>query len=465
MANGTTTQQPNPAQLANLFLQYARDDFSAIQNGSLAQGSAGGASAGKMTWDNPVQDYAAWAYEISVQVRLPIALTLAAGASCYLSPWAPFSSMLNQLLIGGAESIPPVSAVPFWLDELTWGRDVDTADYGPASQNVQSSTLLTAGLPNYTTAQQQLAFGVWEWDNTDVTTGPVYAPYNVTSTGYLVPGQKINNAGTAAVTNNYLFVFKYRMLLGRKMYGRMMEDISGCIPLGDPSSRPLLNLSVNSLVGNQPENNMFVNAAGGAVSAVTGFAGNTTATANVQWVAKTLDQLPQALAGKIPPPKVLMALEVDTNQGYAVPNAGQYIKLQVRTSMIYHKTFYCLVNAQMPVTPDYFSFWYSDNRQNAREEFDSTQNTMQELSVRYHKSYSRFLPWGTEVHDFVGGRLPETPKETPYRGLITPSTSLASMAGLKPYPAAQGVLRIPTGTVINQAYCTTYSFGMVPVAY
>lgn len=457
-----TKSAPTPAQLANLFLQYARDDFSAIQNGSLATGSAGGASAGKLTWDNPVQDYSAWAYEISGQVSLPVSLTLPASASVLVSPYAPWSAMLVQLLIGGAESIPPVSLVPFWLDEMTSARDQDTAYYGPD----QDITASTGSSPLALTRFPQL-----EWDSSDITTGPVLAPLTtVASTGTAYPGQTITNAGTAQIVNTYLFTFRFRMLLGRKMYGRVMEDLSGCVPLGDPSSRPLLNLSVNTLVGTQPENCLFIPLVG-APTAATGYSGHATTTANVCWVSKTLDQLPQALAGQIPPPKVLMALEVDTNSGYAIPNAGQLVKLQVRTSMIYHKTFYIMINGTgagigaQPVTADYFGFWYSDNAQNAREVFDSTQNTFQELGNRYRKSYNRYLPKGVNVHDFIGGRFPEFPRETPYKGLITPSTSLAAMAGLKPYPAAQGVLRIPTGTTIYSAYCTTYSFGMVPVAY
>ena len=452
----TATQAPTPQQLANLFLQYARDDFSAIQNGSLATGSAGGQSAGKLTWDNPVQDYAAWAYEISGQVNLPVTLTMPVSSSVVLSPYAPWSGMLVSLYIGGSESIPPVSLVPFWLDELTSARDQDPGQYGPNNISAASSGAGTA-------AATQKYYPEWEWDGTDLTNGPLYAPLSITPSGgapAVGPGGTVTNSGTGSVTWTYTFTFRFRMILGRKMYGRVMEDLSGCVPLGDPSARPLLNLSVNTLIGTQPENALFVNASGAVTAATDG-----ATTANVCWVSKTLDQLPQALAGKIPPPKVLMALEVDTNSGYAIPNAGQFAKLQVRTSMIYHKTFYVLVNGQAPVTPDYFGFWYSDNAQNAREVFDVTQNTMQELYNRYRKSYNRYLPKGCNVHDFVGGRFPEFPKETPYRGLITPSTALAAMAGLKPYPAAQGVIRIPQGTSINGAYCTTYSFGMVPVAY
>lgn len=453
LSTKTTQNAPTPAQLANLFLQYARDDFSAIQNGTGVSGSSGGASSCKFTWDNPVQDYAAWCYEISMQINLPITLVVGSSSSVVVSPYAPYSALILQLLVGGAESIPSMSAVPFWIDEVTWARGQDPAVYGP-SQNITKSSGST------TTAQiAQAYFGQWEWDGSDITTGSANVPpFTITTSSGQVPypGATISTAGTYT----YVFTFRVRMLLGRKMYGRVMEDLSGCIPLGDPSARPLLNLAVNTLVGTQPENNLFVNPTGTITATTT-----SAPTANVVWVAKTLDQLPQALNGKIPPPKCLMALEVDTNSGYAVPNAGQYAKLQVRTAMIYHKTIYALVNGGLPVTPDYFGFWYSDNAQNAREVFDATQNTMQELYNRYRKCYDRYLPKGINIHDFVGGRFPEFPRETPYKGLITPSTSLAAMAGLKPYPAAQGVIRIPSGTSISSAYCTTWSFGMVPVSY
>ena len=440
MANSAPTQ-PTPQDIAYLFLQYAREDFSAIQNGTGPLGVSGGTQ--NFTWDTPVQDYAAWATDIQLLVYLPVTITVPASGSYTWSPYAPYNLLIANLLIGGSESIPPVSLVPFWLDTITnYHSGYDQTLYGPG--NPVAGPTIPA---------------VWLDDGSSVDTAPAGAPAAAIP---VTPGSTYTNSGTASVTQNYTFVFYVDMRLARNLYARKQENLVGAVPLGDPSSRPLLNVKVGQLVGTQPENNAIVSASSG----VTATTSTTTAgTVRALWQSRTLDQLPPALAGGIPTPQVMMALEIDTNSGYAVPNAGQFAKLQIRTAMLYHKRFEVLVNNESPIDPDYTGLWYSDNRSNARYEFDDQSNTLWPKYMQYQRRYGRYLPKGVTVHDLIGGADPEVPMFTPYRGLVTPSVALANMAGLKAYPAAQTVTRVKSGTALTNAYVTTYDFGLVPVAY
>lgn len=436
----TQTSQVTPQDIAYLFLQYAREDFSAIQNGTGPLNVSGGTQL--FTWDTPVQDYAAWCTSIDLLVYLPITVTVPAGASYSWSPFLPYNLLLTNLLIGGSESIPPVTLVPFWLDDITSRRDWDQMLYGPG--NPVAGPVIPA---------------VWLDDGSSVDTAPAGSPAAALP---VTPGSTFTNSGTATVTQNYTFVFYARMQMARNLYARRQENLVGAVPLGDPSSRPLLNVRVAQLVGTQPENNPIINASSG----VTATTSTTTAgTVRALWKSRTLDQLPPSLAGGIPTPQVMMALELDTNSGYAIPNSGQFAKLQIRTAMLYHKRFEVLVNDQGVTDPDYTALWYSDNRSNARYEFDDQTNTLWAKYMKYQKDYGRYLPKGVTVHDFIGGADPEVPMFTPYRGIITPSVALANLANLKPYPAAQTVTRIKNGTAVTNAYVTTYDFGLVPVSY
>lgn len=439
MANNQQVQV-TPQDIAYLFLQYAREDWSAIQNATGPLSNAGGSTA--FTWDNPVQDYSAWATEIELLCNIHVTVTTPASQGYTWSPFTPYNMLTVSLLIGGSESIPPVTLVPFWLDEITSkGNGFDPMNYGP-SNPVAGPTIPA----------------VWLDDGSSVTNGSGSPAAALPIT----PGAAYTNSTTVAVVQNYNFIWYSRMILARNLYARRQENLVGAIPLGDPSSRPLLNVKLSSLVGIQPENNPIVSAGAG----VTATSASTNAPlVRAQWAARTLDQLPQSLAGGIPTPQVMMALELDTNSGYAVPNAGQFAMLQMRTSMLYHKRFEILVNNQATQDPDYTALWYSAARSNARYEFDALGNNLPAKYRQYQRRYGRFLPNGVTVHDFIGGSVPEVPMFTPYKGLVTPSVALANLANIKPYPAAQTVTRIPSGTSLTNAYATTYDFGLVPVAY
>lgn len=444
---------PTPQQIAFLFLQYAREDFSAIQNASWGTTANSGTLG---TWDTPTQDYAAWCTSIDLMCSIPVTITIPAGQGYTISQFAPFTLLQASLLIGGSESIPPISLVPFWLDEITQrGDGYDPAAYGPLNASNQVTIPVSGGT---TSANwQNDGSGGYQQGTTTPTSEVLGWNFPV------APGTVYTNSTTASVTQNYTFTFYSRILLARNLFFRKVENLAGAVPMGDPASRPLLNLKLSpTLVGTQPENCFLTNAGAGVT--VTGGA-STAPFVRAQWTSRTLDQLPPSLQGGIPTPQVLMALEVDTNSGYAIPNAGQFAKLQIRSAMIYHKRFHVVVNDQQPTDPDYSGLWYSDSQANARYAFDAQSNTLQNYYRKVQRTYGRYLPKGVVVQDYIGGDYPLSPRETPYRGLITPSVSLAGLANLKPYPAAQSVVRLASGTTMSNAYATTYDFGLVPVAY
>jgi hypothetical protein len=454
----TTTNQPSPQEITYNWLRYSKDNFISVQNGTATTANPGGQSAARFNWDTDTPRNPFWCWAIGFQFNVQVAVTIPASGSVVLSPLAPYSGIGVQLTIGGGQAIQPMSLVPFWLDELTSRRNNDWAQYGPFQGiNQASSGAALGGKSN--------AFFIneWEWDGSDYKGGTngVIEPLSIidTSLNPYIPGQTINNTTTAAETLTLNFRFQAWMQLGRKLYGRNLEDLTGCIPMGDPANRPTLYVNIQQLLGTFPESNMFVNGSTG-VSVVTG---NVAPTCQLIWICKELDQLPDNVS--VGTPKVLSAMEVNTNGGFAIQNAGQFVNMIFDTAMVYNKRFHVLVNNQLPISADYFGVWYSENQANNRYYYDGTQNNMQEYFRTTRRAYGRYMPKGIYVADLVGGNFPEFPRETPYRGEIVTSTTLAGLTGLKPYPNAQTTIRIPSGTPMSSAYCTTYSFGTVPVSY
>jgi hypothetical protein len=453
----TAQQQQSPQEITYNWLRYARDDYTSVQNGVFPISNQGSQSA-RANWDVTTPANPFWAWAIAMQFNLTLALSIPASGSVTISPLFPYSAIGVQLTIGGGQAIQPMSLVPFWLDEMTSKREWDSVMLGPNNAINQYSSLSTPGAPQ---AMNQLAN--WNWDGSDlVESAGIMPALEIVdgSNNKYYPGQTITNAGT--VVENLILTVKFRawMQLGRKLYGRQLEDLTGCVPLGDPANRPTLYVNVNPLVGNQPEAVGFISATGGVTCATSGV---TPSTCNLIWVSKALDQLPDGVS--VGTPKVLSAIEWNTNAGLAIPNAGQFVNLIFDTAMVYNKRFHVLVNNQLPISADYFAVWYSENQANARWIHDATLNNMQEYFRKQLRAYGRYLPKGIYNADLVGGEFPEFPRETPYRGEIVTSTTLAQLTGLKPYPNAQTTIRIPSGTVMNGAYCVTFSLGTVPVAY
>lgn len=454
----STAQAPSPQEITYNWLRYARDNFSSVQNGTAIPGSPGGQAVCRFNWDVDTPRNPFWCYAIAFQFNITVDLSIPAGGSVTISPYAPYSGVGVMLTIGGGQAIQPMSLVPFWLDEITSRRNFDWTMYGPQQQLDNPSR----------TSQSMVSMqqnNAWVWDGTDYVGGTngILDPMTIIdSNGALYrPGQTITNSGSSAQALVLTFKFQAWMQLGRKLYGRNLEDLTGCIPMGDPANRPTLYVNVQTLLGNFPEQNMFVGATNSATTATT----DTTISPTCQciWVCKELDQLPDGVS--VGTPKVLSALEVNTNGGFSVQNAGQFINLIFDTAMVYNKRFHIMVNNQLPASADYYGLWYSENQSNARWYFDGTLNNMQEYFRLTRKRYGRNMPQGVYICDVVGGEFPEFPKETPYRGEIVTSTTLAGLTGLKPYPNAQTTLRYPAGTAMSSAYVNTFSFGTVPVSY
>jgi hypothetical protein len=451
--------QPSPQEITYNWLRYSKDNFISVQNGTAPINNQGGQSAARFNWDTDTPRNPFWCWAMGFQFNIEVDVNIPAGGSVILSPFAPYSGIGVQLTIGGGQAIQPMSLVPFWLDELTSRRNYDWINPGPAQALNQPS-----GNQGLGAAGALYNIPEWQWDGSDYKGGTngIIEPLSIkdTASNLYVPGQTISNAGTTAETLKLVFRFQAWMQLGRKLYGRQLEDLTGCIPMGDPANRPTLYVNIQSLVGTFPESNMFISASSGVTA--------TTDTVNAPtcqliWICKELDQLPDNVA--VGTPKVLSALEVNTNGGFAIQNAGQFANLIFDTAMVYNKRFHVLVNNQLPISADYFGVWYSENQANNRYFYDGTQNNMQEYFRTTHRAYGRNMPKGTYIADLVGGNFPEFPRETPYRGEIVTSTTLAGLTGLKPYPNAQTTIRIPSGTPMSGAYCTTYSFGTVPVSY
>jgi hypothetical protein len=460
----SNAQAPSPQEITYGWLRYAKDDYTSVQNGTAPFSSAGGQSAARFNWDVDTPRNPFWAYAIGFQFNLTINLSIPAGGSVVLSPFAPYSGIGVQLTIGGGQAIQPMSLVPFWLDELTSRRDNDWTQYAPSQVMNADSAASVPGVP------QSMTFNPdWAWDGSDMVGGTngVIQPLSITdaSGAKYTPGQAIPNSGGTVLALVLTIKFQAWMQLGRKLYGRNLEDLTGCIPMGDPANRPTLNVNIANLVGTFPEQNMFVQAGSGAslASAMTSPNPANPCTCQTIWICKQLDQLPDNVS--VGTPKVLSALEVNTNGGFAIQNAGQFVNMIFDTAMVYNKRFHVLVNNQLPMTADYFGIWYSENQSNARHFWNGQDNNMQEYFRRIRRVYGRYLPKGVYVADLVGGEFPEFPRETPYRGEIVTSTTLAGLTGLKPYPNAQTTIRIPAGSPMTAAYVNTYSFGTVPVSY
>lgn len=435
--NGAKPAQITPGQLAELFLKYARTYPGIVQVGNVAAGQAGGPQS-TVVWNKDVPTAPSWADAIVVQVTLPITLTLPANSTATVSPWFPFPAFAHNLVLGGAPPFAtPISGVPFWLDEITSRSEAyDTSDNDPTD------------IP-----------AAWR-DNGGSAVGVGTNPNYGFSLAGITPGGTVVNSGTAATNTNYTLVFRYRINLGRSWHNRQNPNLYGMIPLGDPMNRPRLDMYLNSLVGNQPENNLFQDIGNkGITAAVT--AGQQ-ATVTLCWESKSLDILPSGVT--VPSPMVGMGLAINSNQ-QAVQNAGQLAQIQHRAAMLYTKVFHLVINNQAPVDPDYFGLWITGEEQSARWEYDVNQSNYWKYYDDVHRKYGRYLPNGTLVADFIGGEDPSSPYETLYDGVMSPDVTYAAIAGIAATPAMYTATRVPNGVTMAGAYVRTYSFGLVSVPY
>lgn len=428
-----TSNQHAAEQAANAeFLQYAAHLPRPTLTGSIASGSAGGANS-PVVWSRPLPVVPRWVTEIELDVTLPYTLTIPAGATVRVSPYAPWSALQNRLTIAGSPPWDYVSLVPFWLDRVIRRRNFDPA-IGVPDQAVTFADTFLGGLP-----PAQVDKGSW-----------IFSTGNNT----FEPGQAITNGGTAAETITGTLQFVATIKLQRRP-----DMMFGTIPNGDPQDRPDLEMQLSPLVGPQPENSLVQDINNSGATMVLSSAG----TVNATWHSAGLDQLPNGVQPTVPTVGLGWSINSFTTP---VQNAGQIIPVAHNTAMLYQCIMQFLVNGQQPIDADYFGLWLTGEQTNARWEYDAVGlNNYASYFKKIKDTYGRWLPQGLHLADLVGGDNPEHPSDTPYIGIMSPDESYAAAFGIAFTPAMSTALRVPAGTNMNGGYIRTYTFGLVEVPY
>lgn len=438
-----TATQHAQAQSANQeFLTYASSVPKPSILGSIASGASGGPQY-PVVWSRVLPVVPRWVDSIDLFVSLPYTISIPAGATVMVSPFAPYCVLQQKLTIAGSPPWDYVSLVPHYLDQITRRRSWD-----PSAGPLFGQQPLTGGLtPAYTVSGNQQDPGG--------AGGQAIAETFVFDLGNsnLVPGQTIHNTGTVAQTITGTMTFTARIPLQRQPGATF-----GMIPNGDPQDRPDLEIFLSPLVGTQPENSLiqdYTNS--GATASLTG-TGNVYAV----WNSKGLDILPAGVKPAAPTVGLGWAINSFTT---AVQNSGQTFNINHQAAMLYQKILHILVTDQQVQDGDYFGLWITGEQQNARWEYDSAQNNIQSYWKMIQEVYGRFLPSGLFVADFVSGVNPDNPAQTPYNGAMSPDESYAAAFGVAFTPAMATALRFPAGTTMTNAYVRTYSMGYVEVPY
>ncbi len=420
-------------QAANaLFLRYASSVPEPTVIGTIASGTAGGGTA-QVVWNVPqVPVTPTWVERIDLFVQIPYQITVPAGATIYVSPFAPWCMLMNTFTIAGSPPWEQVSLVPFWLNEITRRRRYDFFDPGVPFLTHGTST------PTWGVGQD---YGTWEFD---------------TGNANVIPGAAITNSGTAAET--IAGTFQFHALIRLKQ--RRMA-LFGCVPNGQPKNRPLLQMYLNDLVGGNPENNFIQDPNASGATCVTTAA----STIYAVWRSLGTDILPAGVQINNPPVVGLGWTVISQNP--AVPNANSLSagSVQLQTAMLYEKVFTIWVNNEQVVRTDYFGLWWTGQRNNARWEYDASLNNFQDYYARTQEIYGRSFPEGVFFSDFQSGDWPEDPSASPYEARMTPDLAYAQAFGIAATPAMQIVGRIPSGTTMKNGYVRTYELGWTEVAY
>lgn len=443
---GGATQPPPSAQPPPVdpFLRYARSQPLPVQVGSVPAGNTGGLATSIVAWNpNNIPEVPAWCSEIDLICSLPVSITIPAGKSVTMSPWAPYSALSAQMILAGSPEWPNnCSLVPFWWDELISNGGFDPMGVGPvtvADFDAQKTGQITS----------------W-FDRGPAATAPSFGTGSTT----ILPGQTVTNGGTVAETLHVVLVWVSRIRFQRK---RM--KMWGMIPLGDPQNRPVLRLQLNALIGPNPENNLIQDTtpASGSTAAVDTAGLAVTAV----YRAKSLDVLPQSVQN-LQQPAVALGLNVTYDNSFQIQNAGAMLWQYQRTAQIYTAIMHGFVNGNNPASPidvDYFGLWLTQNQATARWAYDAAAGTIQDYYTDLYHRYKRYLPKGVFIADLDHGMVPEIPRETPYNALMSPDTSYAAAAGVAATPNMATAFRIPNGTSMAAAYAAIYTFGLVRVPY
>ena len=417
----TPQSQASQAQAAlNSYLAIAPTKKYAIQ-GTLASGSAGG-GASNVTWTENIPIIPAFCTSVDYEITLTVTPTFTTGTPTW-SNFAPYCAINNQFTLGGAPPWPYTELTAFYLDEVMHRRNWDPAYSGLGGQGLASNA------------------------------NPAFAntlDYGVSGS---IPSFGANPGSTVTTGTAKTFQFTVRQQFQRKRH-----LLWGAIPFGDPENRPSNLISLNSLVGNNPEQNLIL--AGG---------GNATATITSQMVVKAIynlsyiDLLPPSV-GQPPAPAVGYGLQVTPSSPSGL-TAGNIFKITHRNAQVYTAMHHILVNNALPIQADYFGLWDDQDQQSARWSYDNSVNTFNNYFTDYHRVYGKYPMTGVYTAELDDGVFPEVPSVTPYRGLMSPDASYAQAFDLPVTPAMTTALRIPSTDTATNPYVRTYEFGLVRVPY
>ena len=427
----TPTDANTEQAILNLFLTYARRQFHISQSGSIPSGSSGGTSAAQATFTpSTIEQDAVYADSIDMFVTLPITLTVPAGGSCIVSPYAPYSSLQTKFVVGGASRFDYLAGTVHYLDEIT-----SYSFYDPAMSYPNSYGAISGG-----------------WDNGSSQASPGWYPNNDGS-GAFQPGATISNTGTASTNISGTIQFRVRVRLRRRR-----PNLWGCVPLGDPQNVPQLFVQLGALVGTDPVNNLFTKASAGVSASLS-------AAASVLAVFPNLgiDVLPAGVP--VPEPLMQMAYAVNYNGSTPITTAGTIIPVSFKTDMLYDKIFLCLQNNQQAQAADYFGLWLTNKQGSARWAFDAANNSYQNLFTNYHEVYKRYFPVGCLINDMYSGRDPEFPGTTPTKAALSPNSEYAAIEGVPPAPLMTEAFRIPSGTTLTSPKLGIFELGVQSAAY
>ncbi len=417
MANARTVNAPT--NVAADFLKIAVNRDITIQ-GSVPTGAVGGGSS-NVTWQDVVPTVPGILYEIEYQITFSVTLTIAtSGQSATVSPFAPYSAWGNLVTLGGAPPWSLTEFTPWYLDEITNRTNWDPAypglgnDSSPAGLNLDQ--------------------------------GPSAISYGT------APGTThTSTTANQTFTDTFTFVVRQRLQQKRSL-------LYGAIPMGDPENKIRNITQLLPLVGNNPEQNLYINA-GASVTAALASA----ATVNAVYKVKYIDLLP-ATDTKIPLPAIKYGVQWNANS-QDIQNAGALYKYYHRDAMAYLKILTLLINDQAQQRADYWSIWDTQEQKSARWEYDASQNTFQSYFTNFHEVYRRYPLKGLYVVDNVSGEYPEVPQVTPYNAIMSPDANYAEAFDVAVTPAMTTTIRVPSGTSMTNAYQRVYSKGLVSVAY
>lgn len=438
MTTTTATQAPqaqtqaNPAAAAiALFLAYARTNNYPVLVGSIPSGSAGGSVASQVTWNpSTIPQTAGFAEDIWLFCTLPISLVLAATTgTATVSPYAPYNVLATYFSIAGQNQWPQYTpGTPFWADELTSRSWWDPAFSYPSAYGTISG----------------------QYDNGSSQASGWYP--NIDGSGAFKPGVTLSNTTSAAVTTSATVQFRLRLRLRRRL-----SSCIGMVPMGDPANNPQLFAQLGPLVGTDPTTAMFT--AGTGATATLSAAGSVIAV----FQSRSTDVLPSNVP--VPNPTIQMTLQVNQITNVAITASGSIIRVPHRNSLLIDKVFHFLYNNQLAQAADYFATWITDDSQSARWYFDSSVDNYQSYFNLLHERYKRYFPTGCLIADWYSGRNPEFPGTDPYRGVMSPDSGYAALAGVAVTPLLNTAFRIASGTTLTSPGIDVYEFGNVYTSY